>query len=46
VIPRNIDERFTNFGASGELVFAVLTWLLLAVLFRGRNRGEAADIEA
>jgi hypothetical protein len=35
VITRNIAERFTNFGASGALVFALLTWLLLAVLFRG-----------
>jgi hypothetical protein len=35
VITRNIDERFTNFGASGALVSAVLTWLLFAVLFRG-----------
>jgi hypothetical protein len=35
VITRNIDERFTNFGASGALVFALLTWLLLAVLLRG-----------
>jgi hypothetical protein len=34
VISANIDERFTNFGASGALVFALLTWLLLAVLFR------------
>jgi hypothetical protein len=35
VIARNIAERFTNFGASGALVFALLTWLLLALLFRG-----------
>jgi hypothetical protein len=35
VITRNIDERFTNFGASGALVFALLTWLLLALLLRG-----------
>jgi hypothetical protein len=34
VISANIDERWTNFGASGALVFALLTWLLLAVLFR------------
>jgi hypothetical protein len=34
VITRNVDERFTNFGASGALVFGLLTWLLLAVLFR------------
>ena len=34
VISANIDERFTNFGASGALVFGVLTLLLLAWLFR------------
>ncbi|MER5222821.1 hypothetical protein [Streptomyces flaveus] len=34
VITTNVDERFPNFGASGALVFGLLTWLLLAVLFR------------
>ena len=34
VISRNIDERFPVFGASGALVFGLLTWLLLAMLFR------------
>jgi hypothetical protein len=34
VITRNVDERFPNFGASGALLFGLLTWLLLAVLFR------------
>jgi hypothetical protein len=34
VISRNIDERFAIFGASGALVFGLLTWLLLARLFR------------
>jgi hypothetical protein len=34
VITTNVEERFPNFGASGALVFGVLTWLLLAVLFR------------
>ena len=34
VISRNIDERFPIFGASGAIVYGVLTWLLLAVLFR------------
>jgi hypothetical protein len=33
VISRNIDERFPIFGASGAIVFGVLTWLLLAALF-------------
>jgi len=35
VIARNIDERFPNFGASGAVVYGLLTWLLLAMLFRG-----------
>jgi len=34
VITTNVDERFPNFGASGALVYGLLTWLLLAVLFR------------
>jgi hypothetical protein len=34
VISRNIDERFPIFGASGALVFGLLTGLLLAILFR------------
>ena len=34
VISANIDERFTNFGASGCLLYALLTGLLLEVLFR------------
>jgi hypothetical protein len=35
VIARNIDDRWPNFGASGALVFGLLTWPLLAMLFRG-----------
>ena len=34
VITRNVKDQFTNFGASGALVFGLLTWLLLALLFR------------
>jgi hypothetical protein len=34
VITANVDERFPNFGASGALVFGLLTWLVLAVLFQ------------
>jgi hypothetical protein len=34
VISRNIDERFPIFGASGALVFGLLTGLLLVRLFR------------
>lgn len=32
VIARNIGERFPVFGASGAIVFGLLTWLLLAAL--------------
>jgi hypothetical protein len=45
VIARNIDERFPVFGASGAVVFGLLTWLLLAVLFQATEpevRGTAA----
>jgi hypothetical protein len=44
VISRNIDERFPIFGASGDIVYGLLTWLLLAVLFRAapEARGTAA----
>ena len=45
VITTNVDERFTNFGAGGALVYGLLTWLLLAVLFRAaapEARGTAA----
>lgn len=35
VIARNIEERFPIFGASGAIVFGLLTWLLLGVLFQG-----------
>jgi hypothetical protein len=41
VIARNIDERFTNFGASGALVFGLLTWLVLAFLLH-RTKREAS----
>src|SRR3954468_15250448 len=34
VITKNVEEQFTNFGASGTLLFALLTSLLLAVLVR------------
>jgi hypothetical protein len=34
VITTNVEEQFTNFGASGALVYGLLTWLLLAVLLR------------
>jgi hypothetical protein len=45
VITANVDERFPVFGLSGAVVFALLTWLLLAALFRAaapEARGTAA----
>jgi Flp pilus assembly pilin Flp len=47
VISRNIDERFPIFGASGDIVYGLLTWLLLAVLFRAAPevRGTAATAQ-
>jgi hypothetical protein len=39
VITKNVGEQFTNFGASGTLVFALLTSLLLALLFRRAESG-------
>jgi len=41
VITRNVQDQFTNFGASGAVVFGLLTWLLLALLFR-EPKPEAA----
>jgi hypothetical protein len=48
VISRNIDERFPIFGASGAIVFGLLTWLLLRFLFRAAPevRGTAATAAA
>ncbi len=40
VISANIDERYTNFGASGVLLYALVTGLLLAWLFR-RTESQA-----
>ena len=44
VITTNVDERFTNFGASGALLFGLLTWLLLAALFRGTEPEAARPV--
>lgn len=41
VITGNVKERFTNFGASGTLLYALLTGLVLAWLFR---RTESPDV--
>jgi hypothetical protein len=34
VITTNVKEQFTNFGGSGAIVFGLVTWILLALLFR------------
>ena len=38
VVSANIDERFSSFGASGTLLYALVTGLLLAWLFRRREK--------
>jgi hypothetical protein len=40
VITKNIDERFTNFGASGCVLYALLTGVLLEAMFR-RTEAQA-----
>jgi hypothetical protein len=42
VITRNVKEHFAVFGASGALVFALLTWLVLTFLFRPNEREARA----
>lgn len=37
VITTNVKEQFPVFGASGAIVFGLLTWFVLAFLFRGRH---------
>src|SRR4051812_34869458 len=39
VITKNVDEHFTNFGASGTLLFALLTGLPLAIVVRRTEPG-------
>jgi hypothetical protein len=41
VITRNVKEQFPNFGASGALLYAVLTGLVLAWLFRRMESEES-----
>jgi hypothetical protein len=43
VITRNVKEHFAVFGASGALVFALLTWLVLTFLFRPNEREPQAS---
>jgi hypothetical protein len=38
VITKNVKEHFAVFGASGAIVFALLTWLVLTFLFRPNER--------
>jgi hypothetical protein len=38
VITKNVKEHFAVFGASGALVFALLTWLVMTLLFRPNER--------
>jgi hypothetical protein len=40
VLSSNVDEQFTNFGASGAIVFGVLTGLLLRSLLRRTESQE------
>jgi hypothetical protein len=46
VISRNIDERFAIFGASGALVFGLLTGLVLVNLFRRAAQAQGGVVEA
>jgi hypothetical protein len=39
VISANIDERFTNFGASGVILYVLVTGLLLTWMFRRTATG-------
>ena len=43
VITKNVKEQFAVFGASGALVFALLTWLVLTFLFRRNERESRAS---
>jgi hypothetical protein len=38
VITTNVKEQFAVFGGSGAIVFGLLTWLLLATLFRATDQ--------
>jgi hypothetical protein len=34
VITKNVKDQWPNFGASGALVFALLTWVVLSFVLR------------
>lgn len=38
VITKNVKEHFAIFGASGAILFALLTWLVLTFLFQRNER--------
>jgi hypothetical protein len=42
VITTNVKDQFAVFGGSGAIVFGLLTWFLLALLFRGRRSTPTA----
>jgi hypothetical protein len=42
VITKNVKEHFAIFGASGALLFALLTWLALTFLFQRNERESRA----
>ena len=46
VITTNVKEQFAVFGGSGAIVFGLLTWLLLAVLFRATSDVQRAPATA
>ena len=43
VLSSNVDEQFTNFGASGALLYALVTALLLELIF-SRNESQATRV--
>ena len=43
VISGNVDERFTNFGASGTLLYTLLTGLLLAAIYSRHPSGATEE---
>jgi hypothetical protein len=42
VISTNVKDQWTNFGAGGALVFAVVTWFVLNFLFTRAKPGARA----
>ncbi len=46
VITTNVKEQFPIFGGSGAIVFGLLTWFVLALLFRGRRSSTPNTMHA